>query len=174
MRNWLCIDPRQRHRGRTHRDARDGWRTAGVVAPRDRPRDLCARRTRRRGMADRQARGRVFDERCDRIPQLVPRHPGASRNDGSVVTLRRVPNPELQSRCAALRSRPAPNLRSSPPAIFLKKRVATPRWVLRSFSSSLVSHATWITRRSPSYGKWPWKELSARLKITNSPYSGFT
>src|SRR6185437_12241524 len=65
----------------------------------------------------------------------------------------------VQSRCAALRSRPAPNFLSRPPAIFLKKREATPRWVLRCFSSSLVSHATWITRRSPSYGKWPWKEL---------------
>jgi len=60
-----------------------------------------------------------------------------------------------QSRCAALRSRPAPSLRSRPPNSFLNRRDSLPRWVLRSFSSSLVSQAIWMTRRSPSCGRWP-------------------
>src|SRR5207245_7218122 len=48
----------------------------------------------------------------------------------------------LQSRCAAFLSRPAPNFLSSDPNSFLNTRESLPRWVLRSFSSSLVSQAT--------------------------------
>jgi len=47
-------------------------------------------------------------------------------------------------------SRPAPQSVSIRPKSFLNRRESFPRCVLRSFSSSLVSQATWITRRSPS------------------------
>ncbi|WP_425413751.1 hypothetical protein [Rudaea cellulosilytica] len=71
--------------------------------------------------------------------------------------------------CAAFLSRPAPNFLSSEPNSFLNTRDSLPRWVLRSFSSSLVSQAIWITRRSPSCGRCPWKELSARRNTTKLP-----
>ena len=127
---------RGRHRGRAHRAVR----RAGRAHRADAPRRLRARRW---------PTGR-----------FAP--PPGWRASGRATTTWRTSwaDPRRRSRPSGRSYVRLPQRRSSAPATHFTNRDSLPRRVFRRTSASLASQATWMTRRWPSNGRWPWNELS--------------